>query len=150
MIKPRKLGHLVLRVRDVQRSEEFYTKILGLEVKGRARGTMVFFRSNHEVDHDLAISQIGADAPGPDPDRVGLYHMAWELADIEELKDAYKVVVDNGVGIAGYGDHGDVKGLYILQHAAFEIELYAEAPEYENTPLEEIPTGGARQAAVTG
>ena len=150
MIKPRKLGHLVLRVRDVQRSEEFYTKILGLEVKGRARGTMVFFRSNHEVDHDLAISQIGADAPGPDPDRVGLYHMAWELADIEELKDAYKVVVDNGVGIAGYGDHGDVKGLYILDPDGIEIELYAEAPEYENTPLEELLTGGARQAAVTG
>ena len=150
MIKPRKLGHLVLRVRDIQRSEEFYTKILGLEVKGRARGTMVFFRSNHEVDHDLAIAQIGADAPGPEPDRVGLYHMAWELADIEELKDAYQVVVDNGVGIAGYGDHGDIKGLYILDPDGIEIELYAEAPECQNTPLKEILTGGTREGAAAG
>ena len=150
MIKPRKLGHLVIRVRDVQRSEEFYTKILGLEVKHRARGTMVFFRSNHEVDHDLAISQIGEDAAGPDPDRVGLYHMAWELAGMDELKDAYKVVVDNGVGIAGFGDHGDVKGLYILDPDGIEIELYAEAPEFESTSLEEILTGKSRQGAAAG
>ena len=150
MIKPRKLGHLVIRVRDVQRSEEFYTKILGLEVKGRAGDTMVFFRSNEEVDHDLAIAQIGGDAAGPDPERVGLYHMAWELADMDELKDAYKVVVDNGVGIAGYGDHGGIKGLYILDPDGIEIELYAEAPEYENTPLQEILTGGSRQGAAAG
>ncbi len=150
MIKPRKLGHLVLRVRDLQRSEEFYSKVLGLEVKGRAGDTMVFFRSNQEVDHDLAIAQIGEDAPGPEPDRVGLYHMAWELADMNELKDAYSVVVDNDVRVAGYGDHGATKGLYILDPDGIEIELYAVAPEYENTPLEEILAGTSRQETNAG
>jgi len=114
MIKPKMLGHLVIRVRDAQRSEDFYTKVLGLEVRGRARGgKMRFFTSNPEIDHEIAVAEIGEDAVGPFPDQVGLYHMAWELADMDELKDAYQVVLDNNVDIAGFGDHGVTKGLYI-------------------------------------
>ena len=44
MIKPRNLGHLVLRVRDLKRSEEFYTKFMGLEVSGPGGDSMVFFQ----------------------------------------------------------------------------------------------------------
>ena len=76
MIKPTRLGHVVLRVRDLKRSEEFYTKFLGLEVKGRGGDQIVFFRSNEDTDHDLAISNVGADAPGPEATRVGMYHFA--------------------------------------------------------------------------
>ena len=141
MIKPSRLGHLVIRVRDLDRSEVFYTQVLGLEVKDRAGDSMVFFRSNTDVDHDLAIMKISSDAPPPEPDRVGLYHFAYELASIEDVKDAYQVVQDKGVQVAGFGDHGNTKGLYILDPDGIEIELYAEAPECEGTPLQEILTG---------
>ena len=141
MIKPIRLGHLVIRVRNLERSEEFYTQVLGLEVKGRGGDRMVFFRSNSDVDHDLAITKIGNDAAPPDPDRVGLYHFAYELGSIEELKDAYQVVQEKGVRVAGFGDHGDTKGLYILDPDGIEIELYVLAPEREGTTLEEILTG---------
>ena len=67
---------------------------------------------------------------------------------MEELKDAYQVVLDNNVEIAGYGDHGDVKGLYIRDPDGIEIELFVAAPEYEGTPLEEILAGGSRQGAA--
>ena len=141
MIKPSRLGHLVIRVRDLDLSEKFYTQVLGLEVKDRAGDSMVFFRSNPDVDHDLAIMKISSDAPPPEPDRVGLYHFAYELGSIEEIKDAYQVVQDKGVRVAGFGDHGNTKGLYILDPDGIEIELYAEAPEWEGTPLQEILTG---------
>lgn len=141
MIKPSRLGHLVIRVRDLERSEEFYTQVLGLEVKARGGDRMVFFRSNPDVDHDLAIMKISGDAPPPEPDRVGLYHFAYELGSIEEIKDAYQVVQEKGVRVAGFGDHGDTKGLYILDPDGIEIELYALAPEYKETSLEEILTG---------
>ena len=135
MIKPRMLGHLVIRVRDAQRSEDFYTKILGLEVRNRIRGgKMRFFTSNPEIDHELAVAE-----------HVGLYHMAWELADFDELKGAYQVVLDNDVDVAGFGDHGVTKGLYIRDPDGIEIELYAYAPEFEKTPLQEILTGGSFQ-----
>ena len=148
MIKPSRLGHIVIRVRDLKRSEEFYSQVLGLEVKGRGGDTMVFFRSNKDVDHDLAIAKLGEDAPGPEPTRVGLYHIAYELGSIDELKDAYRVVVDKGVRIAGFGDHGDTKGLYILDPDGIEIELYAVAPDYEGTPLEEILTQAPGEKAA--
>jgi catechol 2,3-dioxygenase len=146
MIKPRMLGHLVIRVRDAQRSEDFYTKILGLEVRNRTRGgKMRFFTSNPEIDHELAVAEIGEEAVGPFPEQVGLYHMAWELADMDELKDAYQVVLDNDVEVAGFGDHGVVKGLYIRDPDGIEIELFVDAPEFEKTPLQEILTGGSLQ-----
>ena len=148
MVKPRRLGHVVLRVRDLQRSEEFYTQVVGLEVKGRGGDRMVFFRSNKDVDHDLAIAKLGDDAPGPEQTRVGLYHVAYELGSIDEIKEAYRLVNEKGVRIAGYGDHGDTKGLYILDPDGIEIELYALAPEHENTPLEEILTQGSQEKAV--
>ncbi len=146
MIKPRMLGHLVIRVRDAQRSEDFYTKILGLEVRNRIRGgKMRFFTSNPEIDHELAVAEIGDEAVGPVAEYVGLYHMAWELADFDELKGAYQVVLDNDVDVAGFGDHGVTKGLYIRDPDGIEIELYAYAPEFEKTPLQEILTGGSFQ-----
>ncbi|MCI0848700.1 MAG: VOC family protein [Chloroflexi bacterium] len=151
MIKLNGLGHLVIRVRDAQRSEDFYHKVLGLEVRNRTRGgKMIFFTSNPDVDHELAVAELGADAVGPFPDQVGLYHMAWELADMDELKDAYQVVLDNNVEIAGFGDHGETKGLYIRDPDGIEIELFVVAPEFEKTPLEEILTGASRQGAAAG
>ena len=146
MIKPKMLGHIVIRVRDAQRSEDFYTKVLGLEVRNRTRGgKMRFFTSNPEIDHELAVAEIGEDAVGPIAEQVGLYHMAWELADMDELKDAYRVVLDNKVEIAGFGDHGVTKGLYIRDPDGIEIELFVDAAEFEKTPLQEILTGGSLQ-----
>ena len=151
MIKPKMLGHLVIRVRDAQRSEDFYVNVLGLEVSHRTRGgKMRFFTSNPEIDHEIAVAEIGEDAVGPFENQVGLYHMAWELAGMDELKDAYQVVLDNNVDIAGFGDHGVTKGLYIRDPDGIEIELFALAPEFEKTPLEEILTGGSRLGAAAG
>ena len=150
-IKPTRLGHLVLKVRDVERSEEFYGGILGLEVKGRIEKKMVFFRSNPDVDHDLAVMAVGEEAPGPNAEGVGLYHFAYELASFEALQDAYRTVVDNNVRIAGYGDHGDTKGLYIFDPDGNEIELYSLVPGSEDLKLESmLKTGVAEPSSVAG
>ena len=141
-IRPTRLGHLVLRVRNVDRAEEFYGGILGLEVKGRIEDEMVFFRSNPDVDHDLAVMAIGEGAPGPNSEGVGLYHFAYELGSFEELRDAYRTVVENNVRIAGYGDHGDTKGLYIYDPDGNEIELYAIVPGSEELKLESMLKDG--------
>ena len=142
MIKPTRLGHVVLRVRDLKRSEEFYTKFLGLEVKGRGGDRIVFFRSNEDTDHDLAISNVGAGAPGPEATRVGMYHFAYEFESIEDIKEAYRLTQEMDIRIAGFGDHGEIKGLYILDPDGIEIELCTFAPEYKDTPLEQLLTQG--------
>ena len=145
-IKPTRLGHLVLRVRNVKRSVEFYGGILGLEVKEPVGDEMAFFRSNPDVDHDLAVMGVGEEASGPDSNGVGLYHFAYELRSFEELREAYMTVLDNDVRIAGYGDHGDTKGLYIFDPDGNEIELYALAPGSEELKLESMLKEGGRGA----
>ena len=144
-ISPTRLGHIVLRVRNLNRSEEFYSGILGLEVKGRHEDKMVFLRSNPDVDHDLALVAIGDQAPGPEANRVGLYHFAYEFGSIDELRTAYRLVLDNRVRIAGYGDHGDTKGLYILDPDGNEVELYALVPGSESLSLESLLKEGMRE-----
>ena len=54
---------------------------------------MAFFRSNPDVDHDLAVMGVGEEASGPDSNGVGLYHFAYELGSFEELQDAYRTVL---------------------------------------------------------
>ena len=150
MIKPRNLGHLVIRVRDLKRSEEFYTKFMGLEVSGRGGDSMVFFRSNDSVHHDLAIAKIAGDAPGPEQDRVGLYHFAYEFDSFDQLREAYRMVNEMGIRIAGFGDHGENKGLYVLDPDGMEIELSAFAPEHQDTPLEELLTRTSGEPVKAG
>jgi len=61
-IRTRKLGHLVLMVRDLEASTRFYTEVMGLKVSDRIADQMVFLRAGQD-HHDLALSRLPADAP---------------------------------------------------------------------------------------
>ena len=63
MDKSPKLSHLVLRVRDLERSEKFYTQVLGLKVTGRIPEAMTFLTGGQE-SHTLGIMSVGPNAPG--------------------------------------------------------------------------------------
>ena len=76
MVRPKKLGHVVLRVRDLAHSERFYIDILGLKVTARLARRIVFMSASGDASHKLALMTIGADAPGPEAGRVSLYHFA--------------------------------------------------------------------------
>ena len=125
----RRLGHLVLRVRDVERSERFYTEVLGLKVTGKRPGRMVFFSSPEaESSHELACMAVGPEAPGPEQDRVGLYHMAWQVDSVEELEGFHERLKEHNATIVGYGDHGMSVGIYFLDPDGNEVECYYELP----------------------
>ncbi len=100
---PTQLGHLALRVRDVDAGEEFYTEALGLKLKNRF-GPMAFLGIREDASHEIALFPLPADAPGPDPERVGMYHMAWEMASFEELVALNERLKAKGARIIGYSD----------------------------------------------
>lgn len=132
-----RLGHAVLRVRDLGRSERFYRDVLGLEVRRRIANRMVFFTCG-ELDHDLAIVELGPDAPLPEDGRVGLYHLAFRLADVEALRAAYHHCLSRGVQIAGVNHHGSSRSVYVKDPDGIEIELYCDAepgPEADEAAL---------------
>ena len=145
-MKPKKLGHLVLRVRDLVRSEAFYTDVLGLRVTGRIPGRMTFFSSG-EDSHDLAIARLGEDAPGPDPLQVGLYHFAYQVNTADELKAWHWRLKENGVRIVGSADHGVSHSLYFLDPDGIEVELTYEVPP-DQWPKDRNPFAGREPLAL--
>jgi catechol-2,3-dioxygenase len=138
--KPMKLGHIVLRVRDLERSKRFYTGILGLRLTGEIEGRMAFFAAG-EDSHDLAVMAIGDQAAPPEPDRVGLYHFAYQVASAAELKDWYRHLKANGVTIVGSTDHGVSQGIYFLDPDGNELELSYEVPP-DQWPRDANPFAG--------
>jgi catechol 2,3-dioxygenase len=95
---PTQLGHLALRVRDVDRAAEFYSDVLGLELKSKA-GPIAFLGIRPDASHEIALFPLKEGAPGPDPERVGLYHMAWEMASFEDLAALHERLKARGARI---------------------------------------------------
>ena len=129
MVKPKQLGHLVLRVRDVERSEAFYQDVLGLHTTNKRGGMMVFMSAGDDSSHELALMNVGADAPGPEQNRVGLYHFAWEMESFEDLQQLYKELKQKDVNVGGIGDHGISIGVYFFDPDGNEIEAFYETPK---------------------
>ena len=100
---PTMLGHVALRVRDVERAAAFYSEVLGLKIKMRA-GPMAFLGIREDASHELALFPLPADAPGPEAGRVGMYHMAWEMPSFEELELLQKRLIAKGAVITGYSN----------------------------------------------
>ena len=142
MLKPKKLAHIVLRVRDLERSKAFYTDVLGLRQTGEIPGFMAFFSAG-EDSHDLALMRLGPDAPGPDPQRVGLYHFAYAVERPEDLEGAYRHLKEKGVPIVGSADHGVSMGIYFRDPDGNEIELTYDRPR-EEWPKEANPFAGTK------
>jgi catechol-2,3-dioxygenase len=122
------LGHVVLRVRNIERSEPFYRDVLGLQVRERHPGRAIFFTCGQQ-HHDLAIFQIGDDAPPPEDKRVGMYHVALKLPDFDQLKALYKHARASGANIVGMNWHQGSKSVYVKDPDGLEIEVYCESAE---------------------
>ena len=126
---PKNLGHLVMRVRDLDRSVDFYTRIMGLTIMEKTASGTVFMSADTEKSHELAIRAIGMDAGGPDHSIVGQAHMAWQMETFEDLQELYDRIKENEVRIVRMGDHGVSMGVYLLDPDDNEIEVYYEMPK---------------------
>lgn len=100
---PTQLGHLALRVRDVERATRFYHEVVGLQVRNQARG-VAFLGIRADASHELALFPLPPDAPGPDPQRVGLYHIAWEMASFDDLEQLHQRLLAHNATIVGYSE----------------------------------------------
>jgi catechol 2,3-dioxygenase len=117
-----RLAHLVLRVRDLSRSERFYTQVLGLQVTGQIPGIATSLSSD-KSSHTIEL--MNAD---PDPSRMGLSQFAFQVDSPQELREFYDHLVECKVHIVGTGDHGISQGIYFRDPDGNEIEVFHELP----------------------
>jgi catechol 2,3-dioxygenase len=123
------LGHVVLKVRDRERSEHFYTKVLGLPIAARLDAPpMTFFTlGNH---HDFAILGVGPGGADPPTDSPGLFHVAFKVGDsIDDLRRAKADLDALGVEIALTADHTVSQSIYFNDPDGNAIEVYVDTSD---------------------
>jgi catechol-2,3-dioxygenase len=129
----RELGHLVLYVRDVNRSADFYREVLGWhqilpEPGETAVGAAAF--SSGRTHHELLLIEVGSDAtPIPAGRRVGMYHFGLNVGETDDdLRAMVNTLQAAGATIVGASDHTVTHSLYIEDPDGNEIELYVDVP----------------------
>jgi catechol 2,3-dioxygenase len=134
MIKTDRIGHVVLKVRELARSRQFYNEVLGLDVMFEIPG-MAFLASNRRDHHEIGLMEVGAGAEEPKGRQVGLAHVAFRLKDDAELIGAYRELKERRVPISFTVHHGITKSVYFLDPDGNQLEVYCDVPKDEQMKL---------------
>ena len=122
--QPRRLGHVNLVVGDVDRSMDFYTRIVGLEESYRQPRVKAGFLSNGNTHHDIAVVESGGPLGQGRP--AGLNHTAFELETEVDLVAGYERAIAAGVKFKRTSDHDIAHAVYGADADGNEFELYAD------------------------
>ncbi|MBM4439562.1 MAG: VOC family protein [Candidatus Rokubacteria bacterium] len=130
---PAGLDHVNIFVRDCKKSHAWYTDIFGFHTQDvmdneRVRGVFLSCDPGHA--HDIALFEVGRDAPGPHPRGVGLNHVAWRMKSLEDLAEMYERLKAKGVPIRVI-DHTVSLGVYFSDPDGNGLEVYYEQPRSE-------------------
>ncbi len=144
----KELGHIVLWVSNLDRSERFYRDVLGFKEIARLgdRGAMF---STGRTHHELLLLEVGEDAtPIPAGRRVGMYHFGLKVGESDdELREALAKLQEAEVEIVGASDHGVTHSIYLKDPDGNEVEIYIDvqpAVWKENPAAVAVPTRALR------
>lgn len=135
-----RIGHVHLKVADLERSLEFYCGVLGFELTQRY-GTQAAFISAGGYHHHIGLNtweSLGGSPPPPGT--TGLYHTAILYPTRCALADALQRVLRAGIQLDGASDHGVSEAIYLRDPDENGVELYWDRPEaqWPRTPQGEL------------
>ncbi len=119
-----KVCHVVLKVRDVEKSADWYSKVLGMEIIVQAVDFPMIFLSFGEQHHDIALMQAeeGAESGG-----IGLAHVAMQIDGGEDgLRQLYGRLLEAGAKINHVWGHAISKSIYFFDPDGIELEIFCE------------------------
>jgi|SRR5450756_428355 len=126
-----RIGHVHLKVADLERALQFYCGVLGFELQQRF-GSQAAFISAGGYHHHIGLNTWESkDGPPPPPRSTGLYHLAILYPNRATLADALRRLVAAGVELDGAADHGVSEALYLRDPDQNGVELYRDRPEAE-------------------
>lgn len=140
-IDPRvRIGHVHLKVADLERALRFYCGVLGFELTQRY-GTQAAFVSAGGYHHHIGLNtweSLGGSPPPPGT--TGLYHTAIVYPTRQALAAALRRVLEAGIQLDGASDHGVSEAIYLRDPDDNGVELYWDRPEaaWPRTPQGEI------------
>jgi catechol 2,3-dioxygenase len=126
-----KIGHVHLKVADLERSLNFYCDVLGFELVQRMGDSAAFISAgcyHHHIGLNTWESQGGSPPP---PGSTGLYHFAILYPSRHLLADALRRLIEAGIRLEGAADHGVSEALYLRDPDDNGVELYWDRPEAE-------------------
>jgi catechol 2,3-dioxygenase len=134
------IGHVHLKVADLERALKFYCGVLGFELQQRF-GSQAAFVSAGGYHHHIGLNTWESkDGPPPAAGATGLYHLAILYPDRASLADALRRVLEAGIEIDGAADHGVSEAIYLRDPDGNGVELYRDRPkgEWPRTPAGEL------------
>ena len=135
-----RIGHVHLKVADLERALKFYCGVLGFELQQKF-GTQAAFISAGGYHHHIGLNTWESAGGSPPPPRsTGLYHVAILYPTRATLADAVRRVLAAGVELDGAADHGVSEAIYLRDPDGNGVELYRDRPESEwpRTPNGEL------------
>ena len=123
-----RIGHVHLKVSDIERSLGFYCGVLGFELMQRM-GSDAAFISAGGYHHHIGLNTWHSEGgPPPPPNATGLYHIAILYPSRAALADALRRLIDAGISLQGASDHGVSEALYLSDPDGNGLELYWDRP----------------------
>ena len=123
------IGHVHLKVADLDRSLDFYCGVLGFELTGRMGDEAAFISAGGYHHHIGLNTWESAGGKAPPPGTTGLYHAAIRYPTRRALADALKRLGEAGISLNGASDHGVSEALYLSDPDGTGLELYWDRPE---------------------
>lgn len=135
-----RIGHVHLKVADLERAIAFYRDVLGFELTQRYGRQAAFLAAggyHHHIGLNTWESQGGSP---PSPGTTGLYHLAILYPTRTELADALQRLIQAGIRLEGASDHGVSEALYLRDPDGNGVELYWDRPQeqWPMTPAGEL------------
>ena len=125
------IGHVHLKVSDLDRSLDFWCGVMGFELQHRY-GDQAAFISAGGYHHHIGLNTWESKGGSPPPaGTTGLYHVAVRYPDRKTLAGALKTLLDAGVAIDGASDHGVSEAIYLRDPDQNGVEIYRDRPQDE-------------------
>lgn len=140
-----RVGHVHLKVSDLDRALRFYRDVLGFELTQRY-GSQAAFLSAGGYHHHIGLNTWeSSGGTAPPPDSTGLYHLAILYPTRAELANALRRVLRAGIPLQGASDHGVSEAIYLRDPDGNGVELYWDRPkeQWPRTPEGELAMGTA-------